>query len=178
MAIRHIPEGQDFGQHPDDFPADFGFHGGQPQPPAPAGHVPRQHAEQAAMRAFQLGRQEGLKQGLVAGAKIGASAGIHNGLASGQLQRGSGGPPPAPPLGGMPPAQGATPTPGLAHGGHWIQGTHMEPGALHRDLGVPEGHKIPEERLRSAENSPNRTLRRRAVMAETLEHLPHGKRKD
>lgn len=42
------------------------------------------------------------------------------------------------------------------------------PGALHKELGVPEGKKIPEKKLIKAEHSKNPTLKKRAVLAETL----------
>lgn len=32
----------------------------------------------------------------------------------------------------------------------WIQKMHMKKGALHSNLGIPQGQKIPESRLRSA----------------------------
>lgn len=53
----------------------------------------------------------------------------------------------------------------------WIQGMHMKKGALHKELGVPEGKKIPEKKLKKAEHSKSPTLRKRAVLAETLKGL-------
>ena len=53
----------------------------------------------------------------------------------------------------------------------WIQGAIKHKGALHKSLGVPEGKKIPEKKLKKAEHSKNPTLRKRAVLAETLKHL-------
>ena len=32
----------------------------------------------------------------------------------------------------------------------WIQGAIKKPGALHRDLGVPQGEKIPVSKIRAA----------------------------
>lgn len=51
---------------------------------------------------------------------------------------------------------------------HWIQGAIKHPGALHRELGVPQGEKIPAKKLASAKHSSNPTLRRRANLAGTL----------
>jgi hypothetical protein len=53
----------------------------------------------------------------------------------------------------------------------WIQKAHIKKGALHRELGVPEGKKIPEKKLKKAEHSKNPTLKKRAVLAETLGKL-------
>lgn len=41
------------------------------------------------------------------------------------------------------------------------------PGQLHRDLGVPEGKKIPEGKLRAAEKRPGK-VGERARLAETM----------
>jgi hypothetical protein len=56
----------------------------------------------------------------------------------------------------------------LAGGGRWIQGAIRHPGALHRQLGVPQGQKISAAKLAKAVHSNNPTLRRRANLAETL----------
>jgi hypothetical protein len=53
----------------------------------------------------------------------------------------------------------------------WIQGAIKHKGALHKELGVPEGKKIPESKLKKAEHSKNPTLKKRAVLAETLKGL-------
>lgn len=53
---------------------------------------------------------------------------------------------------------------------------HIKPshkGMLHSDLGIPQGQKIPEARLESAENSKNPKIRRRAVFAENAKHFNH-----
>jgi hypothetical protein len=60
-------------------------------------------------------------------------------------------------------------------GGNWIAGAIKHPGALHRELGVPEGKKIPAKKLAKATHSDNPKLARRANMAETLKGLPHKK---
>jgi hypothetical protein len=56
----------------------------------------------------------------------------------------------------------------------FIQKMHMKKGALHRSLGVPEGKKIPEAKIEKAEHSKNPTLRKRAVLAETLKSFHKG----
>lgn len=33
---------------------------------------------------------------------------------------------------------------------HWIQGAIKHPGALHRELGVPQGKKIPASKINTA----------------------------
>lgn len=53
---------------------------------------------------------------------------------------------------------------------HWIQGAIKHPGALHRDLGVPEGEKIPHERIAAAAKRDDVTGRR-ARLALTLGRL-------
>lgn len=56
---------------------------------------------------------------------------------------------------------------------HWIHGAIGHAGALHRELGIPVGTKIPVRRIESAEHSENPTLAARARLAETLRHLNH-----
>jgi hypothetical protein len=41
-------------------------------------------------------------------------------------------------------------------------------GKLHRELGVPEGKKIPAKKLAKAENSKSPTIRKEASLAKTL----------
>ncbi len=53
----------------------------------------------------------------------------------------------------------------------WIQGAIKHPGKLHRELGVPQGEKIPAKKLAKAEHSKNPTLRREANLAKTLKGL-------
>jgi hypothetical protein len=55
----------------------------------------------------------------------------------------------------------------------WIQGAIKHPGALHRQLGVPQGQKIPASKIKAAA-SKGGTLGRRARLAETLSHLRSG----
>lgn len=42
----------------------------------------------------------------------------------------------------------------------WISGAIRNPGALHRDLGVPEGEKIPASRIQQAAHGSGATARR------------------
>jgi len=53
----------------------------------------------------------------------------------------------------------------------WIGKAIKHPGALHKTLGVPEGKKIPEKKLKKAEHSKNPTTARRARLAETLKGM-------
>ena len=50
----------------------------------------------------------------------------------------------------------------------WIAGAIKHPGALHKELHIPEGKKIPAKTLEKAAHSKNPTLKKRAVLAETL----------
>ncbi len=56
-------------------------------------------------------------------------------------------------------------------GKNFIAGAIKHPGALHRDLGVPQGDKIPAKKLAAARHSDNPTIRRRANLARTLGKL-------
>lgn len=55
---------------------------------------------------------------------------------------------------------------------HWIAGAIKHPGALHRDLGIPQGKKIPEEMLEAAAKRKG-VVGRRARLAETLRRMHH-----
>jgi len=59
---------------------------------------------------------------------------------------------------------------------NWIAGAIKHKGALHKELGVPEGKKIPAKKLEKATHSDNPTLAKRANLAETLRklHKRHG----
>jgi hypothetical protein len=99
------------------------------------------------------------------------------------------GPMPTPPPMMPPPAAGGAPPPGpmpppmaanrggrmgFKRGGaakSWISGAIKNPGALHRDLGVPQGEKIPAGKLAAATKSDNPTVRKRANLAKTLKGL-------
>ena len=54
--------------------------------------------------------------------------------------------------------------------GKWIQAAIQHPGALHRQLGVPAGEKIPAKKLAKAARAPG-VLGKRARLAETLRGL-------
>jgi len=58
---------------------------------------------------------------------------------------------------------------------HWIAGAVEKPGALHKEMGVPEGQTIPEKKLATAANSSNPLLAKRARLAETLKGFHHKK---
>ncbi len=47
----------------------------------------------------------------------------------------------------------------------------MKKGALHEQLHVKKGEKIPEKKLEKAEHSKNPLLKKRAVLAETLKKM-------
>lgn len=53
----------------------------------------------------------------------------------------------------------------------WIQKAIKNKGALHKSLHIKKGEKIPLSKLKKAENSKNPTLRKRAVLAETLKKI-------
>ena len=55
---------------------------------------------------------------------------------------------------------------------HWIRGAIKHPGALHKELHVPEGEKIPAKKLAKAEHAGGKEGKR-ARLAETLEHMHH-----
>lgn len=50
----------------------------------------------------------------------------------------------------------------------FIKKAIKHPGALHRELGVKAGEKIPEKKIKKAEKSKNKTLAKRARFAEEL----------
>lgn len=51
--------------------------------------------------------------------------------------------------------------------GGWIKGAIGKPGALHQEMGVPEGQKIPAKKLAKAAQAGG-VLGRRARLAQTL----------
>jgi hypothetical protein len=55
---------------------------------------------------------------------------------------------------------------------NWIAGAIKHPGALHRELGVPQGQKIPQSTLSRAAGAGGE-LGRRARFAQELEGFPH-----
>lgn len=58
----------------------------------------------------------------------------------------------------------------------WIKKAIKHPGALHKELGVPQGKKIPKKKLAKAVKSKNPKLRKRAQLAETLSGLRRVKK--
>jgi hypothetical protein len=54
---------------------------------------------------------------------------------------------------------------------NFIAGAIKHPGALHEQLGVPQGKTIPAGKLEKATHSSNPLLRKRANFAETLKGL-------
>lgn len=57
----------------------------------------------------------------------------------------------------------------------FIAGAIKKKGQLHKDLGVPEGKKIPEAKLEAAAKKPGK-VGQRARFAETLKGLSHKKK--
>jgi len=55
----------------------------------------------------------------------------------------------------------------MAQAHKWISKAIEHPGALHREMGVPEGKKIPTKKLEAAARKPG-VEGRRARLAETL----------
>jgi hypothetical protein len=53
---------------------------------------------------------------------------------------------------------------------NWIQGAIKKPGALHKELGVKAGEKIPAKKLEKAAHAKGK-LGERARLAETLKGL-------
>lgn len=50
---------------------------------------------------------------------------------------------------------------------------HLRKGGLHRALHIPEGEKIPVERLEAAKNSKNEHVRHMANFAHTMSGFKH-----
>ena len=55
---------------------------------------------------------------------------------------------------------------------NWIKGAIHHPGALHKEMGVPMGKKIPAKRLAAAAKKGGK-LGQRARLAETLKKMHH-----
>jgi hypothetical protein len=53
---------------------------------------------------------------------------------------------------------------------NWIAGAIKKPGALHKELGVPQGKKIPAKKLDSAADKGGK-LGQRARLAKTLKKM-------
>jgi hypothetical protein len=56
----------------------------------------------------------------------------------------------------------------MSGGKKWIGSAIKHPGALHKELGIPAGQKIPQKTLEKAAQAPGK-LGQRARLAETLE---------
>lgn len=53
---------------------------------------------------------------------------------------------------------------------------HLNHGALHRHLGIPEGETIPEDKLEEASNSDNPHVQKMANMAKAMRGWKKGKK--
>lgn len=58
----------------------------------------------------------------------------------------------------------------------WIKEAIEHPGSLHKSLHVKKGEKISESKLKKAEHSKNPSLKKKAVLAETLKGFHHKKK--
>lgn len=58
--------------------------------------------------------------------------------------------------------------------GGWIDKAIKKPGALHKQMGVPEGKKIPSKKLAAAAKKPGK-LGQRARFAQTLKGFEKGR---
>jgi hypothetical protein len=56
----------------------------------------------------------------------------------------------------------------------WISEAISSPGALHKDLNVPKGEKIPMKKLKKAEKEGGKVAKR-AILAETLRNFKKKK---
>jgi hypothetical protein len=59
---------------------------------------------------------------------------------------------------------------GKSTDGKWIQSAIKKPGALHKQLGIPKGEKIPTATLNKAGKAPGK-LGQRARLAKTLKRM-------
>lgn len=53
----------------------------------------------------------------------------------------------------------------------WIKKAIKHPGKLHRELGVPEGEKIPAKKMAKAAKSKSPTIRKEVALAKTLKKM-------
>lgn len=53
----------------------------------------------------------------------------------------------------------------------WIKKAIKHPGKLHRELGVPEGEKIPAKKMAKAAKSKSPTIRKEVGLARTLKKM-------
>ena len=54
----------------------------------------------------------------------------------------------------------------------WIKGAIKHPGALHRDLGIPQGQKIPQRKLKQAAGHRSRLCAARQCFDFALQAAP------
>ncbi len=54
---------------------------------------------------------------------------------------------------------------------NWIAGATKNKGALHRELGVPEGEKIPAKKMAKAAKSKSQKIQKQVRLARTLSGL-------
>lgn len=54
---------------------------------------------------------------------------------------------------------------------NWIQGMHMKKNALHKELHVKPGEKIPQSKLTKAAHSSDPKLRKQVTLSRTLRGL-------
>lgn len=47
---------------------------------------------------------------------------------------------------------------------------HLRKGGLHDALNIPKDQKIPADRLAKAKNSPNKHVKKMAIMADNMKH--------
>ena len=59
----------------------------------------------------------------------------------------------------------------MSDNGHWMAAAVKRPGALHRNLGIPQGEKIPAKTLARAADSTDSTIAKEASLAETFRRL-------
>ncbi len=57
---------------------------------------------------------------------------------------------------------------------NWIKSAIKKPGALHREMGIPMGKKIPAAKLNKAAKAGGK-LGQRARLAKTLKGMRHGR---
>ena len=64
---------------------------------------------------------------------------------------------------------------------HFVKKADFHPGGekgkLHREMGIPEGQKIPEDKLNAAAHSPDKEKRRDAIRAQTMKKWHHASHK-
>lgn len=61
----------------------------------------------------------------------------------------------------------------MASNKNWIKGAIKKPGALHADLGVPQGQKIPKAKIAAAAKGSGKTAQR-ARFAQQLAKMRKG----